>query len=154
MTRILFVCTGNICRSPTAEAVARSVSAEAGLAWQVDSAGTGAWHAGEAPDDRAIRIAGAQGYDLAPLVARQLLAEDFARFDHLVALDNMHLAHMRRFPHNEISGRISLLLDWTGGERGRDVPDPFYGEEEDFEEALALIEAGVRGLATRLQPSG
>jgi len=154
MTRLLFVCTGNICRSPTAEAVARSVAAKRGVVWHVDSAGTSAWHAGEAPDPRAIAIAAKRGHDLSSMSSRALSERDFSRFDHLIALDRAHLHEMRRVPIETVSGRLSLLLDWAPGLEGEDVPDPYYGDDDDFERALDLIETGVNGLADALQRKG
>ena len=154
MTRILFVCTGNICRSPTAEAVARVHAGRHGVSWHVESAGTGRWSVGSPPDPRAIEVAARRGYALEDIRARQIEALDFSRFDHLVALDGLHLAELRRFPHGHVSGRISLLLDWSENERGQDVPDPYYGDEAEFEHALDLIEKGVGGLIDRLHPKG
>jgi protein-tyrosine phosphatase len=154
MTRLLFVCTGNICRSPTAEAVARSVASQRGVVWHVDSAGTSAWHVGEAPDPRAIDVAVRRGHDLAGIRSRALVEGDFSRFDHLIALDRAHLHEMRRVPVETVSGRLSLLLDWAPGREGEDVPDPYYGDEAEFARALELIELGVNGLADALQRRG
>ncbi len=154
--RVLFVCTGNICRSPTADAVARQRVAAAGLDWQIDSAGTGGWHVGEAPDTRAVEAGAARGYDLSVLSAREICLEDFDRFDHLVAMDSSHLRFLRAMPGAGRGGRISLMLDWAG-EPGVDVPDPYYGSVDGFEGVLDMIERGVDGLVAsviRGQSSG
>ena len=161
--RLLFVCTGNICRSPTADAVARQRLQLAGLDWIVDSAGTGGWHAGEAPDTRAVEAAARRAIDMSGLRARELTGDDFRRFDHLVAMDAGHLRHMKRLRPGGAGvgagGRISRLLDWTDTHTGQDVPDPYYGGEEGFDHVLDLVEAGIDSLIAALregrsQPSG
>ena len=148
--RILFVCTGNICRSPTAEAVMRARLAAAGLDHAVDSAGTQGFHAGQPPHVPAIRAAVARGYDLLPLRARKLERVDFRRFDLLLAMDRGHLDRMRRLTVAG-PGRIGLFLDFAPGLEGRDVPDPYYGGSADFEHALDLVEAGCDGLVAALR---
>jgi low molecular weight protein-tyrosine phosphatase len=139
--RVLFVCTGNICRSPTAEAVFRALAEREGVGGSIEaeSAGTGDWHVGEVPDPRARTAAAARGYDLEPLRASQLSAADFERFDLLIAMDRTHLRALERLRPDGARGRVRLFLD-------RDVPDPYYGETTDFEEALDLIEDGARRL--------
>jgi protein-tyrosine phosphatase len=139
--RILFVCTGNICRSPTAEAVFRTMAEREGLGDQIEaeSAGTGDWHVGEAPDTRARAAAAARGYDLEPLRASQVSAADFERFDLIIAMDRSHLRALERLRPEHARGRVRLFLD-------RDVPDPYYGEAPNFEETLDLIEDGARRL--------
>ncbi|WP_300542583.1 low molecular weight protein-tyrosine-phosphatase [Maricaulis sp.] len=151
--RVLFVCTGNICRSPTAEAVARARVAAQGLDWDVDSAGTGDWHAGEAPDARAAAAARHRGYDLTALRARAVTIEDFQCFDHLIALDAGHEAFLRRMAPPGSAGAVSRLLDWTGETPHRDVPDPYYGADGEFETVLDMVEAGVDGLIAGLRPA-
>lgn len=148
--RILFVCTGNICRSPTAEGVMRARLAAAGLDHAVDSAGTQGFHAGEPPHVPAIRAAAARGYDLLPLRARKLERVDFRRFDLLLAMDRGHLDRMRRLAVAG-PGRIGLFLDHAPGLEGRDVPDPYYGGSADFEHVLDLVEAGCDALVTALR---
>ncbi len=143
--RLLFVCTGNICRSPTADAIARQRVIKAGLDWQIDSAGTGGWHVGETPDARAVEAGAARGYDLSVLSAREICPDDFARFDHIIAMDRSHLRFLRRVPGAGRGGRISLMMEWAG-EPGADVPDPYYGNADGFEGVLDMIERGVDGL--------
>jgi len=144
--KLLFVCTGNICRSPTAEGVMAYHLRQAGLDDRVtvDSAGTMAYHEGEEPDPRAQMVAEKRGYDLSDLRARLLQPQDFRTFDLLLAMDGGHLRSMKRM--REGNGAVRLFLDFANGQRGRDVPDPYYGQKRDFETALDLIEMGVRGL--------
>lgn len=144
--KLLFVCTGNICRSPTAEGVMAFHLRRAGLADRVavDSAGTMAYHEGEEPDPRAQMVAEQRGYDLSDLRARLLEPEDFREFDLLLAMDRGHLRSMKRMRAGPAD--VRLFLDYANGQRGRDVPDPYYGQKRDFDVALDLIEMGVRGL--------
>lgn len=149
---ILFVCTGNICRSPLAETVARTMAEARGKTLAFDSAGTGDWHAGETPDPRAVAAARARGYDLSGIVARAVEDEDFNRFNYIVALDAGHLRWLlaRRSALCLPERPMSRLMDWSVGLAGSDVPDPYYGKAEDFERALDLIEKGCEGLVARV----
>lgn len=152
MTAVLFVCTGNICRSPTAEGVLRARAVAAG--WQdrltVDSAGTHGYHVGEPPDERAQEAALARGYDLSDLRARRVSAADFERFDHIVAMDAGHLAQLTRLAPAGQRHKLSLLMDFAPSRAGLNVPDPYYGGHHHFEQVLDLIEAGVDGLLAKL----
>lgn len=144
--QVLFVCLGNICRSPTAEAVFRKLAAEAGLPVDVDSAGTGAWHAGAAPDARASAAAAARGYSLDGITARRVAPADFTRFDLILAMDRDNLSVLRRMMPEASRAEVRLLID--EGRRGREVPDPWITGR--FGEALDLIEAACRRLVTRM----
>ena len=151
MRSILFVCTGNICRSPTAEGVLRHKAAEAGLALEIDSAGLAHYHIGDPPDGRAIRQAAAQGYDLSEQRARAVAPDDFERFDLLLGMDRGHVSGLGRMAPAGRAERVRLFLDFAPGLEGRDVPDPYYGGPEDYALALDLIERGVEGLLRHLQ---
>ncbi len=130
---VLMVCTGNICRSPTMEAVARHRIRELGLAIRVDSAGTTGWHEGEPPDPRTIETGEAAGFELRGLRARKVRREDFAEFDLILAADQGHLEALRRLAPAEALGRIRLFLG------DRDLPDPYYGPREGFDHVLGLV---------------
>jgi len=150
---VLFVCTGNICRSPTAEGVMTAKLVAAGLADRVtcDSAGTHAFHVGNPPDPRALRHALDRGYDLSALRARKVDAVDFERFDLLLAMDHGHRSLLQRQAPAGTRAKIALFLDFARHLDARDVPDPYYGDETDYEYALDLIEAGTEGLLLALQ---
>ncbi len=149
MTRpsILFVCLGNICRSPLAEAALRHETRRLGLDAEIDSAGTGDWHVGRPPDPRAIAAAQRNGAEIGHLRTRQVTADDFRRFDHIVALDLQNLANLRRIAPPDGKARLSLLFDHVEGRAGEAVADPYYGEDSDFDATWADVTAGARGLA-------
>lgn len=151
MVKVLFVCTGNICRSPTAEGVFRHMVAEAGLSHliQADSAGTHDYHVGEPPDRRSAAHAARRGYDLSDLRARQVTAADFQHFDHIMAMDSGHLSHLRRMVPDR-ADRVNLFLSYAPELGLEDVPDPYYGGTEGFEYVLDMIEAASRGLLRQL----
>lgn len=146
--RVLFVCMGNICRSPTAEGVFRHLVAQHGLSGQVeiDSAGTHDYHLGAPPDARAQAAAARRGYDLSALRARQVTAADFTRFDYLLAMDEDNLAILQRQCPETHRDRVRLFLDFAEGVSLREVPDPYYGGPQGFEEVLDLAENAAGGL--------
>lgn len=150
MTRILFVCLGNICRSPSAEGVFRARATQAGLAVTVDSCGTGGWHAGEAPHPPAIAAALRRGYDLRDLRARQISREDFTRFDHILVMDRRNLADSLALCP-EGGTRPQLFLEYAPA-FGQEVPDPWYSG--DFDGVLDMIEAASDGLIAALRGRG
>jgi protein-tyrosine phosphatase len=141
-TGVLFVCTGNICRSPTAEAVLREMARSRGVLerLRVDSAGTHDYHVGEAPDARAIAHAARRGYDLSPLRARQVALSDFHEFDRILAMDRGHLRQLKAVAPADAPARIAMFLDHSANWRGLDVPDPYYGSSRGFEEVLDMVE--------------
>ncbi|WP_240036497.1 low molecular weight protein-tyrosine-phosphatase [Halomonas urmiana] len=147
--RVLFVCLGNICRSPTAEGVFRAHLEQAGLASrvEVDSCGIGPWHVGKAPDARAREAALRRGIDLSELRARQLAAEDFERFDYVLAMDHDNLAAIEARRPASSEAVVGLFLAFAGWPE-RAVPDPYFGDEGGFEAVLDLVEAASRGLVT------
>lgn len=149
---VLFVCTGNICRSPLAQGVAEAMAARLDKSMVFDSAGTGDWHAGEAPDPRAIEVAARRGYEIAHQRARALSDEDFDRFDHVIGMDAGHKRWLitARDARRLEDRPVSMLMDWSIGLAGQDVPDPYYSDSAAFEHALDLIEKGVGGLLRRV----
>lgn len=142
-TSVLFVCLGNICRSPLAEGAMRRLVEIEAAAVRIDSAGTGDWHIGRAPDPRAQAEALRQGLDISMLRARQVTTEDFHRFDHIVAMDAQNLADLLAMRPEGAQARLSRLLDHVGG---GDVPDPYYGGDDGFAETFRLVESGARAL--------
>lgn len=151
-TRILFVCTGNICRSPSADGVARYWIAKLGLGdeIEVDSAGTHGFHAGERPDPRTMKAAASRGYDLSRLRARRLVSADFEYFDLLLAMDQGHLDHMRRVCPPPHAHKLRRFMEFAESRPVGDVPDPYYGGEQGFDVVLDMVEDGVRGLLHHL----
>ena len=148
-TRVLAVCLGNICRSPTAEGVLRDMARDAGVDVQVDSAGTGRWHIGDPPHRPAIRAAGTRGYDLGGLRARQFEIADFDRFDLILAMDRMNLDDIERLRPRGSSTPVRLMLGFARDAETDEVPDPYY--TGDFDGAIDLIEAAAQGLIAQLQ---
>ncbi|MCR9283244.1 MAG: low molecular weight phosphotyrosine protein phosphatase [Rhodobacteraceae bacterium] len=147
---VLFVCLGNICRSPLAEGVFRDILQEAGLtdSFVVDSAGTGAWHIGNPPDPRSIDIAARHEVDISAQRARQVRADDFRRFDTIVAMDRDNLAALKRMG-GASSPRLRLLLNRPP----QDVPDPYYGGPDGFEQVYQLVRTGGQRLLKDLMTS-
>lgn len=141
MKRILFVCLGNICRSPSAEGVLRVMAAQRGIALEVDSAGTAAYHEGEPPDKRSIRAAAARGYALADMRARQVVVNDFEAFDLIFAMDQQNYSHLMQMCPAQLKHKIVLFLGKYGQSDVSDVPDPYYGAGDGFERVLDLLES-------------
>jgi len=145
---VLLVCTGNICRSPTAEGVFRKLLCESALdeLVQVESAGTHGYHVGEAPDTRAQEHAQRRGYDLSGLRARQIEQGDFERFDLILAMDRGHLGILQRLAPPQHRHKLRLFMEFAEGWNLAEVPDPYYGGDAGFEHVLDMIEAGSRGV--------
>lgn len=154
--KILFVCLGNICRSPTVEGVARELAAReaAHLGLSFDSAGTADYHIGDPPDPRSRRAALARGYDISGLRARQLLPEDFRRFDLLLAMDGNNLRDMRNIAPAGLGDRAQLFLSYAPDAGTSAVPDPYYGGAAGFETVLNLAEHGSRALFVAIAAIG
>ena len=150
VTRALFVCLGNICRSPLAEAAFRRAAEEAGLEAEADSAGTGDWHVGNPPDTRAQGVALANGVDISGLRARKFVVEDFERFTHIFAMDADNLAMIRAMRPSNSKAEVALLLDAVPGRAGEPVADPYYGGEEGFHTTWSDVDAAARALVARL----
>lgn len=148
---VLFICLGNICRSPLAEGVFRKLAAREGIAVEIDSAGTGDWHLGHPPDARAQAVAVRNGVDIAHLRARQVEPEDFRRFTHIVAMDASNLANLEALRPPEGNATLARLMDYAAEEGVVDVPDPYYGGPEGFNETYRLVEAGARGLLRHIR---
>jgi low molecular weight protein-tyrosine phosphatase len=146
--RVLFVCLGNICRSPSAEAVFRHHVREAGLIDRVyiDSAGTSDYHEGCEPDERAQVAAGRRGYDLSGLRARRVARGDFDHFHYLLAMDRTNLSDLLRLAPREHAHKVGLFLDYSTSFRGKEVPDPYYGGDRGFERVLDMLEDAALGL--------
>ncbi|ACB93823.1 low molecular weight protein-tyrosine-phosphatase [Beijerinckia indica] len=147
---VLFVCTGNICRSPLAEAAFREEIMRLGVLAQVDSAGIGAWHIGDPPDRRAQAVARRHGIEIGDYRARQVEKTDFEHFTHVIALDNSHLRALRRLSPEGSRAQTSLLLDHVPGRAGQDVEDPYYGSDAGFDQTWRDVVEGAAGLARGL----
>ena len=147
---VLFVCLGNICRSPLAEAAFREAAARAGMAVSIDSAGTGDWHIGAPPDPRAQAEALRHGIDISAYRGRQVSAQDFLRYSHICALDHSNLAALRALAPAGARASLALLLDYAPGMAGAAVPDPYWGDAADFAECWRLVSLGAAGLVARL----
>ncbi len=147
--RILFVCLGNICRSPLAEGILRQQAAEAGVAITVDSAGTGGWHIGDAPDPRSIAVAARHGVDISGQRCRRVGPADFESFDLIFGMDRRNVEHLRALAPDTAQARIHLFLDYALG-TATDVPDPYYDGADGFETVYRMLSAGCSSLIGRL----
>jgi protein-tyrosine phosphatase len=148
VVRVLFVCMGNICRSPTAEGVFRHMVQAEGLADRIHvaSAGTHDSHVGRPPDGRAQQAAARRGYDISPQRAQRVEARHFVDFDYVLAMDAENLSHLRQIAPEGLRDKARLFLDFSPGHRGDEVPDPYYGAADGFARVLDLVEAGAQGL--------
>ncbi len=151
--KVLFVCMGNICRSPTAEAVFRARVEEAGLsdAIRIDSAGTHDYHIGEPPDTRTQRAALKRGYDMSALRGRQVERADFGRFDYVLAMDNANLSILERLRPADADSHLGLFLEFAARHSEREVPDPYYGGADGFERVLDMVEDASAGLLRHIR---
>lgn len=149
---VLFVCLGNICRSPLAEAALRAEAERAGLPIWVDSAGTGDWHVGSAPDPRARAVALRHGIDISGYRGRQVTAADFRRFDQVFALDADNLRNLRRIRPSDGTAELRLLMDLVRGREGSGVTDPYYGDDAGFDVTWDDVTQAARAIVERLRP--
>lgn len=148
---ILFVCLGNICRSPTAEAVVRAEFKRAGVGVPVASCGTGNWHLGEGADPRAVAAGAKAGYDLRPHRARQLVPDDFSHYQWVLGMDHSNLADMRKLCPPNLRDRVGLFMDVAEVAPPHEVPDPYHGSAADFAHVIDLVRRGAAGLIGKLQ---
>lgn len=153
MIKVLFVCTGNICRSPTAEGLFRHMAEQKGLAtaFAADSAGTDSYHDGEKPDARAVKVAKKRGVSLAGQKARRLVEKDYFDFDYIYAMDGGHFYEIQKRAPERRKAKIEMFLKSATHLSNTEVPDPWYGTEEDFEQAFSLIEQGVEAILQKLK---
>lgn len=151
---VLFVCLGNICRSPMAEGAFRAVALERGLKCDIDSAGTASFHLGSQPDPRAIAVAERHGIAISGQTARQIERDDFYRFSHIVALDRANLEGVRARTPRDATAKLAMLMDAVDGRRGEPVADPYYGDAAAFEAAWQVITLGVDGWVNQLLREG
>lgn len=155
MNKVLFVCLGNICRSPTAQGVFEQLIASKQLShiFEVDSAGTSAWHIDEAPDRRTVSAAKKRGYELAHLRGRQASREDFSHFDFILAMDHDNLRELEKLKPEDFSGHLGLLLAFDKESPIEEVPDPYYGGQGGFDNVLDMVESACQGLLAHIQAS-
>ena len=150
--KLLLVCLGNICRSPMAEGILRDMIAKEDLPWSTDSAGTGDYHVGEAPDKRAVKAMKDRDIDISDLRARQLRPQDFAEFDLLLAMDASNLRNMQAVaPNAELAKKARLMMDFAPDHTLREVPDPYFGGDEGFGEVYEMLTIACRNLMNHVQ---
>ncbi len=151
--KVLFVCLGNICRSPTAQGVFAQKVKEAGLSDRIsiDSAGVGHWHVGKSPDPRAMEAASSRGLDLSDQIARTITSEDFGSFDYIMAMDRDNLSELQKMAPPETRAEIELFLDYAHHSEEDEVPDPYYGGPNGFERVLNLVSEASDGLLNHIQ---
>lgn len=149
-TSILFVCLGNICRSPSAEAVFKKKAADSGLIVKIDSAGTAGYHNGAAPDKRSQAVAMEKGYNFKGLKCRKVIEQDFEKFDYILGMDNENVANLLQYCPEKFKHKVLLFLSFSQSEE-QQVPDPYYGGRRGFEFVLDLIEQGADGLVQHLK---
>jgi protein-tyrosine phosphatase len=138
--KLLFVCLGNICRSPLAEGIMKHKIAEQGLDWEVDSAGTGGWHAGDLPDSSSIQVAQKHGVDLTYQRARKLRSIDYEAFDRIYVMDSMNYQDVKRLANEDEYHKIELIMNEVEPHRNINVPDPYYGEGDGFEHVFQMLD--------------
>lgn len=148
---VLFVCLGNICRSPLAEAAFRRAAADAGLDLHIDSAGTANYHVGEPPDPRSIAEAERHGIDIAHYCGRQLAVEDFHRFDFIVGMDRSNMANIARIDPGNGKARVAMMMDLVPGREGAEVSDPWYGGEDNFRHTWEDVSLGAQAILALLR---
>jgi len=149
--RVLFVCLGNICRSPTAESIFRSQVKQHGLTIYIDSAGTSGWHQGEPPDPRSVQAGEDRGYSFLGQTSRKIEPNDFITFDYILAMDSANLESLKNSCPKAQHHKLALFLDFAPQLSIREVPDPYYGGNDGFAQVITLIETASRGLITHLQ---
>ena len=148
---VLFICMGNLCRSPSAEAVFRHKVAEKGIDIVIDSAGTSGSHVRDKPDHRAVKAGEARGYSFDKLRARKVTAQDFSKFDIVIAMDNDNIRELKKVAPEELQDKIVLFLDFAKGFDDKEVPDPYYGGARGFQLVLDMVEDASNGLIEKLQ---
>ncbi len=150
-TSILFVCLGNICRSPLAEAALREECRIQSVSMVIDSAGTSDWHAGQAPDERAQAVASKNDVDITHLRGRSVSANDFRDFDHIIALDAQNLGDLNKIRPTDGTAILSMLTDYLEGRKGEDIADPYYGKDDGFDVTWAEVTEAARSIVRELE---
>jgi protein-tyrosine phosphatase len=150
---VLFVCLGNICRSPSAEAVFKKKAEDNGLSIEIDSAGTAGYHKGAAPDKRSQAVGVERGYSFKGLKSRKVVNQDFEKFDYILAMDNQNIVNLLEVCPEEFKHKVSLLLSFEVSEE-QEVPDPYYSGKRGFEYVLDLIEQGADGFIAHIKSNG